>query len=166
MNASDYDISTDAITQILRTYGGNIVPYNPVVEKVYGMTKDDVSRLDYDAVTDYIVFIGQNLIYLDNQYSIHRFRYEYLKAKYEEELARKTRLIKRGTVAEKTAEVLDDEENAEIKKLKDMVDLAQMTKNLLENKTDMAKQFLDALKRKQNKLQLEYQNQYRTLENE
>lgn len=152
--------SEEEVELLLRNKGVNIVNYNPIVSKVVNMNKEEVSRLTLDTVTDYIVMLGQNLIYLDNQYSIQRYIHTKLNTQFEEILAGMEKESKGRNVAERRSEVFNN--YPELKELKEKVDESKRDKEILEGKTEILKEFLNTLKRKQDVLLLEANNQYRT----
>lgn len=152
------NISDEQLSLLLEMNGVVDIDYNPTIDKILSMSEDEVSRIDIDTISDYIVMLGQYLIFLDNTYSKQRYRYTMLSNQFDLEVAKYSKDIKRGTKDEKLAEIL--EQYPEILESKQVVDESKALCMLLENKTSVVLEYLNTLKRKQDKLMVEYSNLY------
>lgn len=152
------NISDEQLSLLLEMNGVVDIDYNPTIDKILSMSEDEVSRIDIDTLSNYIVILGQYLIFLDNAYSKQRYRYTMLSNQFDLEVAKYSKEIKRGTKDEKLAEIL--ESNPEMFGYKQVVDESKALCMLLENKTSVVLEYLNTLKRKQDKLMVEYSNLY------
>lgn len=165
INISGFDdsfLTEQEVIPLMRTKGITIVDYNPETDNIINMSSNEISNLSLDTVSNQIIMLGQGLIYLDNQRSVAQYIFTKLKTQFDELMADAEKDMQGRTVGERRANAY--KEYPDLKKLSVMVNNAKLEVDLLDGKTDIVREFLQTLKRKQDVLLAEYTNRYRSLD--
>lgn len=158
----DSFLTEQEVLVLMRAKGITIVDYNPEIDHIINMSGDEASKISLGTVSNQIIMLGQGLIYLDNQRSVAQYIYTKLKTQFDELMADAEKDMQGRTVGERRANAY--RECPDLKKISNMVNDAKLEMDLLDGKTDMVREFLQTLKRKQDVLLVEYTNRYRSLD--